>query len=135
MLQHVISVYRRITKWTGRSAGSRRLVSLNVVALEERATPAATPIFAPLVTSPITVLVAPPTPTGSLAIPMPGQTMVRLDLIGPGESPPAKSADDAANQFVQHRADAETPPVATTNADEVVMEEELAEMLAASANA
>jgi hypothetical protein len=116
-------------------SANRRFVSLEVTELEERATPAATPIFAPLLTSPATVLVAPQMPTGSLAIPLPGQTMVRLDLNAPGQSPPAQSADEAANQFVQHRADAEAPPIASTNADELVIEEELAEMLAASANA
>ena len=49
--------------------------------------------------------------------------------------PAGPECDDAANQFVQHRAEAETPPVASTNADELVIEEELAEMLAAQSAA
>jgi hypothetical protein len=137
MLQHVVIAYHRFAKWTGQTAQSRPLVSLNVVTLEERATPAATPSFVPLIAAPQTVLVAPITAAApvvggsSLAIPMAGQSMVRLDLTPPGESPQAEQADETI--FARpHQPQPATPPVAPANAEDLaVSEEELAEMLAA----
>jgi hypothetical protein len=141
MLQQLFSVYHRFAQWTARSASARLPVSLNVVALEERATPTATPALVPLVAPPQAVLVAPIVTaapvSGSLAIPMAGQSMVRLDLIAPGESAQTESADDAAEFLGRHWREADAPlPVAQSNADDLaVSEEELAEMLAASPEA
>ncbi len=135
MIQHVIAVYRHFTKCTGRSAGSRRLVSLNVAALEERATPTAMPTFTLLAAAPQTVLVAPPS-SGSLPNPLAGQTIVRLDVIGPGETPRSHSAEDAADLLVQHRQESDAPDLAQAAAEKLAAsEEEMEEFLAAQQEA
>jgi hypothetical protein len=144
MLQQVRAAYHRFVQRAGRSAWARPQVALNVVALEERATPTATPSFVPLVAPPQTVLVARIVATpivgngngsGSLAIPSAGQSMVRLDLIAPGESGQADQPDE--NVFAKaHRQEPAAPLVAQTNADDLaVSDEELAELLAARPDA
>lgn len=136
MLQHVISTYQRFAKWSRQSRWSRP-VKLNVVALEERATPAATANITPLVAPPQTVQVA-PIIAGSLAIPMAGQSMVRLDLIAPGESARAEHADvwtepEALVARTQPQEPIAAP--AESNADDLAATEaELAEWLAAHPN-
>jgi hypothetical protein len=125
MFQKAIAAYHRLVKT---SARRRRVVSLEVTALEERATPAATPIFVPLVSVPQSVLVGP----NVVVAPSTTQSLVRLDLLGAGQSPPAHGTDDAADQFVQHRQEADAVPPAQTNAENLsVTEEELQEFLAA----
>jgi hypothetical protein len=141
MLQHVIAAYQRFAKWTRRSAWSRPLVSLDVVALEERATPAAAPSFVPLIAAPQTVLVAPlpaATPavgSGSLAIPMAGQSIVRLDLMPPGDGVQAEQVDETIFATSHQQEPAALPTAPTSAEDLAVSEEELAELLAASADA
>jgi len=135
MLERVLTAYHRFAKSTGRSAPSRRPVSLQVAALEERATPAAS--YVPLVAPPQTVLVAPiaaPASVvghGSLAIPMPGQSIVRLDLIAPGDTSQAEEPQESV-LATQHWQEADVAPVVQANVD---LEEELAELLAANADA
>jgi hypothetical protein len=137
MFQHVASAYHRFANWTGRSGGSRPLVSLEVVALEERATPAAS--YVPLLVPPQTVLVAPiaaPAPgNGGLAIPMAGQSMVRLDLIAAGDSSQTEQPEESVFA-APHRQEADAPPAAQPNAEDLaVSDEELAELLAAQPDA
>lgn len=133
MLQQVIAAYHRFVQ---RPARSRTSVSLQVVALEERATPAAPPTILPLVAVPQTVLVAPTAPmpsSGSLAIPIAGQSIVRLDLIAPCESTPPQSEDDAADLLVQHRQETDVPPAAQPDAEDLALQQEELELLAAQA--
>ncbi len=145
MLQQVISTYHRFANWTRRPASTRPLVSLHVVALEERATPTAAPILTPVGAVPDTVQVAHfvAAPVVGPAIPLAGQSMVRLDLIAPGESPHADQGDDwgdlGSNPDVfakTPRHEPETPVLPQKDAEApVVSEEELADLIAARHNA
>jgi hypothetical protein len=152
MLQCVIAAYQRITSFPNwsfgtrffRTAARRRTVLLNVLVLEERATPAGTDSFLPPIHPPEAVLVAPipavsirsqpPVDNGSAA-----NASVRSDLFGPGEAGKPENAneleemlanepaskEDAAGEPQAHRqaTDAATWANDTSAAETVVIED------------
>jgi hypothetical protein len=125
MIQKAIAAYQRLVRF---SARSRPVVSLEVTPLEERATPTATPTFAPLVAVPQTVLVAP-----NVVVAPATASLVRLDLLGAGQSP-AHNPDDSDDLRVQHRQEADAPPAALANVENLAARQEeleLEEFLAA----
>jgi hypothetical protein len=133
MLQHVFRTVRYLTR---QSVGKRAPAALEVMALEERATPDATPVWT-MPMGPQIVVTAPAiagstivTP-GSLAIPMAGQSMVRLDLIAPGEGAEEQHADDGSEPEVPDSVIAKVQPeAAVAQPSNTISDEELAEYLA-----
>ena len=152
MLQCVITAYERIASFPNRSLGRRffhraarrKSVLLNILVLEERATPAGTASFLPASHLPGAVLVAPvsavsiqtqpPVNNGSAA-----NASVRSDLFGPGDAGEHENADeleemlanenasneDAAVQLEVHRqvTDAATWTNDTSTAETVVIDD------------
>jgi hypothetical protein len=120
MLQCVIAAYHRIAsfpKWSlgtkfFRTAAGRRSVLLNVVVLEERATPAGTVSFVPPIHPPEAVLVA-PVPAVSIQMPSSvgngsaANASVRSDLFGPGEAGKPENADELEEMLANEHASIE----------------------------
>jgi hypothetical protein len=120
MLQCVIAAYRRIVSFPNWSLGTRffrtvagrRSVLLNVVVLEERATPAGTDNFLPPIHPPEVVLVAaipavsiqtqPPVDNGSAA-----NAAVRSDLFGAGDAGKPENADELEEMLANELASKE----------------------------
>jgi hypothetical protein len=120
MLQRVIAAYQRIASFPNWSLGTRffpsaarrRSVPLNVLVLEERATPAGTDSFLPPIHPHVAVLVAPfPTvfiqtqpqvDNGSAAI-----ASVRSDLFGPGDAGKPETADELEEMLANEHASKE----------------------------
>jgi hypothetical protein len=139
MLQRFLSTYQRFAQWARHASWPRPTATLDVMSLEERAVPAAA-VLAPVV-PPQTVLVAPVVgapvnvAAGSLAIPMAGQSMVRLEG-GAGESTPEQAdiwSDDGAQADVFARPPVQQPtaPPQAEAQDAAVSDEELAAIFAA----
>jgi hypothetical protein len=89
MLQRAIAAYRRIARSRRKTAARRRSVPLNVLILEERATPAGTDSFLAPIHPPEAVLVAqiPPVsfpPQSSISNGNLANAAVRSDLFGVG---------------------------------------------------
>jgi hypothetical protein len=152
MLQCVIAAYQRIASFPNGSLGMRffpsaarrKSVLLNILVLEERATPAGTNSFLPPIHLPGAVLVAPvpavsiqtqpPVDNGSAA-----NASVRSDLFGPGDAGEPENADeleemlanenvskeDAAAESEAHRQVTDTATWAndTTTAETVVIDD------------
>jgi len=137
MLQHVLRTYRYLSLLARKSAAKRAPALLELMSLEERATPDATPMLTMPIAPPV-VLTAPAiagaavVAPGSLAIPMAGQSMVRLDLIGPGEGVEEHHADDGSEpeypDSVIAKVQPEEPAIAQPS--NTISDEELAEYLA-----
>lgn len=139
MLRHVLRTSRRLLSQTLRAVRKRSRAYLEVAALEERVTPDATPMLTMSMPAQM-VLVAPAipgpavAPAASLSIPIPGQSIVRLDLIAPGEGPLAELADNGSNADVaQTTAKAQPEEEPAAPASNTVSDEELAAMLEAAA--
>jgi hypothetical protein len=133
MFRHVLRTYQLLSRWASRPTRHRSYASLDITRLEERANPDATSVMT-LPLAPQSFVAAPaipvPTDTG-LTIPMAGQSIVRLDLIAPGEGPQSEYADDVDTDAQDNTAaktlpeDADAQPVKPAT----VTDEELAEMI------
>jgi hypothetical protein len=107
MLQCVIAAYQRITSFPNwsfgtrffRTAARRRTVLLNVLVLEERATPAGTDSFLPPIHPPEAVLVAP-----IPAVSIPAQPPVDN---GSAANASVRSANDLEEMLANERASKE----------------------------
>jgi hypothetical protein len=132
MLQCVIAAYQRITSFPNwsfgtrffRTAARRRTVLLNVLVLEERATPAGTDSFLPPIHPPEAVLVAPipavsirsqpPVDNGSAA-----NASVRSDLFGPGEAGKPENANELEEMLANEHASKEDAAVKSEDHQQV----------------
>ena len=94
MIQHMLSIYRRVSMRTKPSL--RRSATLRALALEERATPAVAETFTPPVVSPDTVQFAP-----LVLPPLRHEANVRADLFGAGGSTSVQ-AHEHDEWFVRH---------------------------------
>jgi hypothetical protein len=147
MLQCVITAYQRIASFPNWSLGTRffpsaarrKSVLLNILVLEERATPAGTDSFLPPIHPPGAVLVAPvpavsiqtqpPVDNGSAA-----NASVRSDLFGPGDAGEPENADALEEMLANEHASKEDAAVKseaatwandTSTADTVVIEDKV----------
>ena len=98
MLQRLIAVYQQIASRARNTHAGRRSVSLHVVALETRTTPAVAPNFLPMMQPPEMVVISPPqtvVPSATAA------SCVRADLFGVGEV----AKPEHANEWEEFLAD------------------------------
>jgi hypothetical protein len=107
MFQRVITAYHRITRTLRNTTAPRWTVRLNVVALEERATPAGG--LLPPIQPPTTVLVTTlppvvaPAVNANAAVPS-----VRTDLFGAGAEAKPQQSDDLDNMVADQTANVST---------------------------
>ena len=124
MLQCVTTAYQRIVSFPNGSLGTwffpraarRKSVLLNILVLEERATPAGTDSFLPPIHMPGAVLVAPvpavsiqtqpSVDNGSAA-----NASVRSDLFGPGDAGESEHADELEEMLANEQASNEDAAV------------------------
>lgn len=118
MLQRVIAAYHRLASvpnWSWgarffRTAAGQRSVVLNVLVLEERATPAGTERFLPPIQPPVAVLVAPISAVSfqtQPAVDNGSAASVRSDLFGPGDMGKPENADELEEMLANEHASKE----------------------------
>ncbi len=107
MLRRVIAVYRQFANLARKSTSGRRSFPLHVVALEERATPAAQCLLPAIQPSALVMIVSPPQAVASAAG---AASSVRADLFGVGDVAKAEHANEWEELLAgDHVAAAPTP--------------------------
>jgi hypothetical protein len=127
MFQRVLAAYQRITQVAGKPRANRQFAVLNVVALEERTTPAVPQaLLAPIAPPQAVLLVTAPTTTA------PAAPAVRSDLFGAGGVENADHPDDLETLLTNDQPPQEKsvnnakPPVAAdSDAGETVVIEDM----------